>query len=269
MDPIAYERYLVPVLFAPLAEALLAAAGPTQDRRVLDVACGTGVLARMVAATTAGTTGLDKNPAMLKVAARLDSRVRWVPGDATDLPFPDRSFDVAFCQQGLQFVTDPAAALREVHRVLAPGGRLALALWRDISHAPGFAALATVIDRHGGPGDLMRAPFRLGDADEVRAMLTDGGFATVRSSTCVITARFPSVPEFFTRQVAASPLAAALGRLNPRAGQAMISDLETTLADHLDQEGLHFPAEAHLFTAVAGDHVEPSRNADQHRPEPP
>jgi SAM-dependent methyltransferase len=263
MDPIAYERYLVPVLFAPLAEALLAATGPIRGRRVLDVACGTGVVARRAAGIAAGTTGLDKSPAMLGLAARLDPRVRWVPGDAEDLPFPDHSFDVALCQQGLQFVTDPAGALRELHRVVAPGGRLALALWCDISRAPGFAALATVIDRHGGPGDLMRAPFRLCDSDRVHALLTAGGFAAVSSSTCVITARFTSVPEFFARQVAASPLAAALGSLSPRTRRAMIDDLETTLADHVDDEGLLFPAETHLFTAVASDHVERSRAAGQ------
>jgi SAM-dependent methyltransferase len=250
MDPDAYERYLVPVLFAPLAEALLAAAGPVAGRRVLDVACGTGIVARKAAATAAATTGLDKNPAMLELAARLDSRVRWVPGDAAALPFADHSFDVAFCQQGLQFTTDPAAALRELCRVLAPGGRLTLALWCDISRSPGFAALATVLDRHGGPGDLMRAPFRLSDPGRVRALLTAGGFAPGRRTICVISARFPSVAEFFARQVAASPLAAALRQLDPRTRQAMIDDLEETLADRLDDDGLLFPAESHLVTAA-------------------
>jgi SAM-dependent methyltransferase len=249
MDPNAYERYLVPVLFAPLAEALLAAAGPVSGRRVLDVACGTGIVARG-AAMTAATTGLDKNPAMLGLAARLDSRVRWVPGDAAALPFADHSFDVAFCQQGLQFTADPAAALRELCRVLAPGGRLALAVWCDIARSPGFAALATVLDRHGGPGDLMRAPFRLSDPGRVRALLTAGGFAHVRRSTCVITARFPSVPEFLARQVVASPLATALAALNPRTSPAMIDDLEAILADRLDDDGLLFPAESHLVIAA-------------------
>ncbi|HET6532358.1 MAG TPA: methyltransferase domain-containing protein [Actinoplanes sp.] len=250
MDPRAYERYLVPVLFAPLAEAVLAAAGPLPGRRVLDAACGTGIVARGAAATAAETTGLDKSPTMLGLAARLDSRVRWVPGDAAALPFADHSFDVAFCQQGLQFATDPAAALRELRRVLAPGGRLALALWCDISRSPGFAALATVLDQHGGPGDLMRAPFQLSDPGHVRALLTAAGFAHVGRTTCVITARFPSVPEFFARQVAASPLATALATLDLGIRQAMIDDLEETLADRLDDDGLFFPAESHLVTAA-------------------
>ncbi|WP_433364577.1 class I SAM-dependent methyltransferase [Actinoplanes sp. CA-142083] len=252
MDPNAYEDYLVPVLFAPLAEALLAAAGPVRGLRVLDVACGTGIVARRAAATAAGVTALDKSPAMLEVAARLDPRVRWVPGDAAELPFADHSFDVAFCQQGLQFTPDPAAVVRELHRVVAPGGRLALALWCDISRAPGFAALATVLDRHGAPGDLMRAPFRLPDADRVHLLLTGGGFTAVDRTTRVLMVRFPSVPEFFARQVAASPLAAALAPLDTATRQAMIEDLGEVLAGHLDGEGLLFPAEAHLFTAVAG-----------------
>jgi SAM-dependent methyltransferase len=157
---------------------------------------------------------------------------------------------VAFCQQGLQFTTDPVAALRELRRVLAPSGRLALALWCDISRSPGFAALAAVLDRHGGPGDLMRAPFRLSDPGRVRALLTAGGFGLVGRTTCVITVRFPSVPEFFARQVAASPLAAALAPLGPGTRRAMLDDLEEILADRLDDDGLLFPAESHLITAA-------------------
>ena len=252
MDPTAYERHLVPVLFRPLAEALTAAAGPVDGAEVLDVACGTGVVARRVAAAAGRTTGLDSSPAMLRVAEGLDSRVRWVTGDAASLPMPDRSVDVAFCQQGLQFTADPAAVLAELHRVLRPGGRLAVALWCDIARAPGFAALAAVLDRHEQPGDMMRRPFRLGAAGPVRDLLAAAGFTAVRCGTCVIAARFPSAAEFYARQVAASPLAAALAGLSAVDEAAIVGDLGEALADRVDDDGLVFPAESHLFTARAG-----------------
>jgi len=252
MDPSAYERHLVPVLFQPLAEALTAAAGPVDGAEVLDVACGTGVVARRVAAAAGRTTGLDSSPAMLQVAERLDPGVRWLTGDAASLPLPGGSVDVAFCQQGLQFTADPAAALAELHRVLRPGGRLAVALWCDIARAPGFAALAAVLDRHGQPGDMMRRPFGLGDAGRVRDLLTAAGFTAVHCGTCVIAARFPSVAEFYARQVAASPLAAALAGLSAAAEAAIVDDLREALDGRLDDDGLLFPAESYLFTARAG-----------------
>lgn len=252
MDPDAYERYLVPVLFEPLADALTAAAGPVAGAEILDVACGTGVVARRVAPVSGRTTGLDSSPAMLGVAERLNHHVRWVPGDATALPFADGDFDLAFCQQGLQFPADTAATLGELRRVLRPGGRLAVALWCDIARAPGFEALATVLDRHGQPGDLMRRPFRLGDAGIVRDLLAAAGFTAVYRGTCLVPARFPSVPEFFARQVAASPLAGALAGLSPSAEAAIVDDLRHALADRVDDDGLLFPAESHLFTARAG-----------------
>jgi SAM-dependent methyltransferase len=251
MDPVAYERHLVPTLFRPLAGALLAAGPATAGRRVLDVACGTGVVARLVADTAASVTGVDVNPAMLALAG-LESRVTWVQGDAVALPLTDGAFDVALCQQGLQFTSDPAAALRELRRVLSPDGVLGLALWCDVARAPGFQAYAEVLDRHGAPGDLMRRPFTLHSAQEVVTLVTAAGFGDVRATTCVVRARFPSARAFFEQQAAASPLAAPVAAMTPAARDAAVRDLEARLADRVDGEGLSFPVESHLFWARAG-----------------
>jgi SAM-dependent methyltransferase len=241
------------VLFRPLAEALLAAGPSPAGRRVLDVACGTGVVARLAAAAGGDATGIDVHPGMLDVARTLEPRVTWLAGDAVALPLPDASFDLAYCQQGLQFVPDLAAALRELHRVLVPGGRLAVALWCDVSRAPGFRAYADALDRFGGPGDLMRRPFRLPDAAVVRDRLGDAGFTDVRVTTCIVPVRFPSVPAFFERQVEASPLSEPLAAVPATTRAAMVRELGDTLADRVDDDGLSFPAESHLFTAaVAG-----------------
>jgi SAM-dependent methyltransferase len=252
MDPLAFERHLVPVLFRPLAGALLAAGPPTTGRRVLDVACGTGVVSRLVVDTAASVTGVDVDPAVLALAAELEPRVTWVQGDAVALPLPDGAFDVAVCQQGLQYVGDPAAALGELRRVLAPGGVLGLALWCDVTRAPGFHACAEVLERQGGPGDLMRRPFALHAGDDVRALVTGAGFGDVRAATCLIQARFPSVRAFFEQQAAASPLAAPVAGMTPAAREATVRDLQARLAGRLDDDGLSFPVESHLLWAVAG-----------------
>ena len=141
-----YQREMVPASFARWAPDLvdLGAVGPGQ--RVLDVACGTGVVTRLAAervGSSGRAVGLDVNADMLAAAraASPGSRIEWHEGSALALPFPDASFDVLFCQQGLQFFPDRAAGLREMRRVLVPGGRLALSCWRSVDHQPGMRAL--------------------------------------------------------------------------------------------------------------------------------
>jgi SAM-dependent methyltransferase len=269
IDPTAYEHYLVPVLFRPLAQALLQVARPLRGRRVLDVACGTGVVARLAAAEGGTVVGVDVDPALLAVARDLEPGVDWLRGDAAALPLPDEAFDVAFCQQGLQFVAEPGHALRELHRVLSPGGRIALAVWCDLSRAPGFDALATILDRHGGPGDLMRRPFILGDAATVRGLLAAAGFTDVHVTTHIVAARFPSVRELFHRQVAASPLADPIAALHPAIRESVIRDLEATLGAGLDDDGILFPVASYLITAIAEPVSPPVRAAPAVAARPP
>ena len=132
----SYERDMVPVLFAPWVDPLLSAARPGRSARILDLACGTGVVARSVARAANGdgrVAGLDLNPAMLDVARDMSTReglrIDWHEGRAESLPFAAGSFDLVLCQQGLQFFVDRAAALAESRRVLARGGRIALSVW--------------------------------------------------------------------------------------------------------------------------------------------
>jgi SAM-dependent methyltransferase len=242
----AYQEFLVPVLFEPLAGALLHSARPAPGQRVLDVACGTGAVARRAATVTTDVTGVDAEPAMLAVARRIDPAIGWTHADAASLPFPDAAFDVVYCQQGLQFMPDPAAALGQMARVLAPGGRLALALWRDVSFSPGFRALADALDRHAGPavGNIMRRPFGRGDAGDVSALIMGAGFGRPDVTVRTISVRFPSPDAFFQRQVAASPLAQPVAALTATTRQAIVADLADALGDTVD-----FPAETHIFTA--------------------
>lgn len=194
----AYEALMVPALFGEWVSKVADAAQIRPAQRVLDVACGTGVLGREVAARTgpAGVVvGLDPAPGMLEVAKRLAPTLAWRQGVAESLPFPDRSFDAVVSQFGLMFFADRRQALREALRVLVPQGRLAVAVWNSLDNIPAYAAEVALLERVAGEqaADALRAPFVLGDRDDLAALFADAGIASVEVATRHATAQFPSV----------------------------------------------------------------------------
>ena len=137
-----FERYLVPAITAKWAVDLLDRAQPHEGEAVLDIACGTGIVARLAAKRMGRglVTGLDLNAGMLNVARSAPTEgatIVWTEGSALDLPFPADSFDMALCQQGLQFFPDQRKALGEICRVLKGGGRAALSVYSRIERTPG------------------------------------------------------------------------------------------------------------------------------------
>ncbi|HEX6323440.1 MAG TPA: methyltransferase domain-containing protein [Vicinamibacterales bacterium] len=194
----AYEALMGPALFGEWAEKVADAARIAPNERVLDVACGTGILTRAAAARagTAGlVAGLDPGPGMLEVARRLAPAVTWREGVAESLPFSDDAFDAVVSQFGLMFFSDRPAALREMLRVLTPGGRLAIAVWDALDRIPAYAAEVALLERLAGrqAADALRAPFALGDRDALARLVEQSGVTDVRVSTDRGTARFPSV----------------------------------------------------------------------------
>jgi len=162
-----YETTFVPALFGRWARRLVGAADLGPGLRVLDVACGTGVVARAAAEAVgpAGTVvGVDLNEAMLAVARRVAPALDWRVADAAGLPFGDASFDRVLCQAALMFFDDRVAALREMGRVAGPAGRIALQVPGRLSHSAGYAALTAVVERHAGAraGDLLSGYFSVG-----------------------------------------------------------------------------------------------------------
>ena len=148
-----YQDTLVPALMEEWAPRVADAAGIRPGDRVLDVACGTGVLAAEAArraGPTGAVTGLDLSPEMLAVAARLHPTVEWRRGSGDALPFPDGSFDAVVSQFGLMFFPDQVAGLREMRRVLVPGGRLAVAVWASLADTPAYAAETDLVERRAG-----------------------------------------------------------------------------------------------------------------------
>jgi ubiquinone/menaquinone biosynthesis C-methylase UbiE len=257
-----YQRHLVPAVTAGWAAGLADRVGLRHGERVLDVACGTGVVAR-VAAERVGragrVAGIDINAAMLAVARSLPAgagaRIGWVQGSALSLPCADASHDVVLCQLGLQFVPDRPTALAQMRRVLIPGGRLGVSVYGPVEHNPATFALAQALDRYLGPDASMtkRAEHALADAALLRTLAGDAGFRRIKIVTETRTVRFASVSDYVRIQLAATPLASLLphqpGEPGQRLAQVLIAEVAAALKRHQTEGGLVFPQEAHVLVA--------------------
>lgn len=194
----AYESLFVPALFEQWAPKVADAAQLQPGDRVLDVACGTGVLAREVASRigSAGRlAGVDPNPGMVAVAKQLTSAVEWREAVAESLPFPDQSFDAVVSQFGLMFFSDRRQAISEMLRLLAPGGRLAVAVWDSLENIPAYATEVALIGRMAGrqAADALRAPFVLGNQKDLARLFSEAGATCAEITAHHGTARFPSI----------------------------------------------------------------------------
>ncbi len=249
-----YEHFIVPAIFVPWLPTFLELASLRPGDRVLDVACGTGVIAREAVSQVGpegSVVGIDINPNMLDMARVIEPSVDWRECNAQDLPFDDEEFDVVVCQQGLQFFSERDVALREMRRVLKPGGCIALASWRDIESIPGHYALAQAIEKHvsSEAAALMSSGFRLGDADTIRTLLEESGFRDVRVHREGKTASFPSPQAFVRNIVAGSALGRAGGVIPEELMTVLIRDVEAALQPYVNNDILTFPMESHLATA--------------------
>jgi SAM-dependent methyltransferase len=203
-----YQSFYGPGIFEPLAEHTVARAAPRPGEHVLDLACGSGIVARRVAALggpSGKVTGLDLRQPMLDVASSQASPpdgapITYLQGDATELPFGDEVFDLVICQQGLQFFPDRQRAVGHMHRVLRPGGRTTVACWLGLEHQGVFDAIGEVEKRHfaalGIDDEDYDMPFSLGDAGELGDLLAGTGFSDIEITEHAVTVRFPDPPRF-------------------------------------------------------------------------
>jgi SAM-dependent methyltransferase len=252
----AYDEVFVPALFAEWTTWVADSARIQPGDRVLDVACGTGALTREVLTRTGGNgavTGLDPNPGMLQVAAERTPGVRWKHGTAESLPFADGSFDAVVSQFGLMFFADRQQALREMTRVLAPGGRLAVAVWDSLDGTPAYAAEVALIERMAGraAADALRAPFVLGDTRALAQLFESAGIRGATVQTRRGTGRFPSV-----RVMVGADLRGwlpVMGVVLPEELiERMLDEAEVVLAQYVQPEGsVEFESPGHIVSATA------------------
>jgi SAM-dependent methyltransferase len=236
-----YERYAVRVV---------------RGDRVLDIACGTGVVTR-IAAQRAGrsgkVTGLDLSAPMLAVARSLPAEnvIEWVQGSAVDLGLPAESFDVVLCQQGLQFFPDKPAALREMRRVLDGGGRLALSVWAGtgVYNSAVGKALAELLDAELGA--RFCASRKVPGREELDRLVADAGFRDIHVSLGHLEIHLPAVDEFVLQHLASTPVASALANADARTRGRIGARVLEALRDYRDGSGVTYPEEIHLVTAIA------------------
>jgi ubiquinone/menaquinone biosynthesis C-methylase UbiE len=248
-----YEEFFVPALFREWAPRVAAAAGVRPGQKVLDVACGTGVLTREVASRVGPegeVAGLDRNEGMLAVARRLAHGIAWREGLAEALPYDAGQFDAVVSQFGLMFFDDRQRALEEMLRVLRPGGKLAVAVWDRLETSPGYAQMTALLQRLFGEAVAagLRAPFVLGDPAGLRSLFAAAGMPDVQIATETGSARFPSIEAWVHTDVKGWTLA---DMIDDAQYQLLLQAAQTELERFTVADGsVAFASPAHIVTAI-------------------
>ena len=248
-----YEALFVPSLFEPWSRAVLSAADVSPGQRILDVACGTGIVTRQLpdlVGEGGAVVGLDAAPGMIAAARDIEPRVEWVLGSAESLPFEDARFDCVVSQFGLMFFEPPA--LGEMWRVLRPGGQLVVAVWNALDDNPVYATLVELLRTELGDdaANALALPFSLGDASPIATRLEDLGFSSVAVQTSRQPARFPSVEALVGAELQGW---LPLFDIHPTEEEtdALVQAAAERLAAHVTPDGAFaFETSAHLITAV-------------------
>ena len=238
----SYENYMVPGLFAPWSSHLIQIANPQPGEHVLDVACGTGIVARQIAPRVGPQgiiIGLDLDPDKINVARAMAKRegltIEWKTGPAEQLPFSDGSFDLIICQFGLMFFSDRHAALMEMYRVLRTDGRVVLSVWQGLDRHPFYQTLDDVSRQRLGKSSV-GAVFSLGDADELHKLLTNAGFQDIEIEPMSITARYLNPQEFLAWEIDVDPAETpALQNLDAEAQKAILVSLHVEMQAALQE----------------------------------
>ena len=249
-----YEQTQIPTAMRPIAEMMFKHVSLRDGDRVLDVACGTGIVTRVITEQfehVGSIVGVDLNPNMLEVAREnaptTHIPLEWHEGNVCELPFPDGSFDVVVSSHGLQFIPDKVAALREIRRVLTPSGRLAFTVWGEPN--PYWAAMIETLARHisEDTATTVRAPFVLGDAELVRNLVAKAGFHGIEMQRLVLMRRMlSSALQTATAQPYGSDVAAA----SEETRAAIEQDVRAAMTSYDEVNGFFVvPTESHLVQA--------------------
>lgn len=249
----ANEKELVPAISGPWTERIVDLAAPQGGEQVLDVACGTGIAARLAATRLGGSgkvVGLDNDAAMLQVARRIAPSIEWHCASALEMPFDQASFDVALCVLGLMFFPDPARGIAEIRRVLKRSGRFVALVRGPLEFNKAEDALIVALERLGVDTATARKAYCLSDPDRLRAMSKQAGFSTVEIRTEDGLSRFPSVQAFFRAMINGAYVFRRAFALLPDDRRAEFSaHVDQILGRYVTGGTVAFPTRMHLLTA--------------------
>jgi ubiquinone/menaquinone biosynthesis C-methylase UbiE len=243
-----YEALWQPQL-APAQAALLDCAALQRGERVLDVACGTGLVS-FAAARAVGdagrVTGVDLSGRMVEAAQALAraqglAHVDFARMDAECLALEDGQFDAALCALGLMYVPEPEQALREMARVLKPQGRVALAVWGERAHC-GWASLFPIVDAEVA-SDVCPLFFRLGQGDTLARLCADAGFAITVQRRLVTTLAHADADEACRAAFVGGPVALAWSHFDAATRERVCARYLESIEPYRDGRGYRIPAE--------------------------
>jgi len=254
-----YESQKVPAMFRPLAEATINWIQVDPTDHVLDVACGTGILARVVGKkfpSIERLVGSDLNQGMLDVAKTLTAaepyKSEWYAADVGLLPFDKRTFTICFCQQGLQFFPDKEKALSEIHRVIKTDGRLVLNVWSEIS--PLFAILAEALEQYIGTAIAERslAPFAFRNQEHIESLLTEAGFTGHKMHTLTVERQIGPAHDAIPAEIAGNPVGIEVAEQGAEVLDLIVQRVVKNLSPYKAGEGFSIPQTTFLFETKVG-----------------
>jgi ubiquinone/menaquinone biosynthesis C-methylase UbiE len=253
----AYETSLVPGLIAPWAELIVSEAKITEGMSVLDVGCGTGIVARHAARRSGSVgrvVGMDIDHGMLGAAKSVSIKeglsIDYQYGSACELPFDSGAFDAVLCLQGLQYFPDPMRALREFRRVLKSRSVLAIVTWSELESCKGWWALVSALERRGIDASAARKPFALSSADEIRSLYARAGFEDISVHSEQRVSNFRSANHFVAAMLQGAPSTRlALGQVPKGEWPDFISEVDDLLAPWQTASGLAFPTQCNVLKA--------------------
>lgn len=246
-----HEDILVPAIYAQWAHRVAEIAEIDLGHNILDVACGTGTLARaalLEAGLTGKVTGLDASEKMLESARQHSRKIEWQHGDAEALPFQKNQFDRVMCQFSLMFIANRVGAIKEMLRVCKSDGLIVLAIWAPIEHSKAYCALNRLVHQFAGAHAAFKlsSPWKLGAPGVMDALLLSSGVNEYECHQRVGLVRFPSIAAFIETHLR---MVGEFHKLDEETCHNMLSAADTDLREFLVPGGqLVAQLNANIFT---------------------
>jgi len=251
--PDAYEKYIVPAYTGAWAKEIVNRACLREGEKVLDVACGTGLVARTASKKQNNTDliyGVDVNEVMINKAQEIEKNINWDQRDVIDMPFEDNYFDVILCQQGLQYFPDTSLALKEMKRVLIENGRILLSVWRPIKYSPFYKSLCKILEKYvnAKAASMLSGAFSFGDYKSLKTLFSNAGFRKININIVIKQISYSPFEEFVMGGIMASPFFKDIQRMQKPEREEMLLEIYKSNQDYIDDAGLVTPLESYIVS---------------------